>query len=124
MKANNMLNFQLDIQGVQCSGGSACSSGPWAVFKRIPLLPAAADFGSASTTEEVDRFIEILGYRKSIVSWFAPKTIGFVPRPNFPTNGRGVAVLIPLKPWSAVVVQSAHQSFVKRGRHQVVKDSG
>ena len=59
-----MLNFQLDIQGVQCSGGSACSSGAVGGSHVLNGLGSPGgtriSFSRYSTTDEVDRFIEIL----------------------------------------------------------------
>ena len=59
-----MLNFQLDIQGVQCSGGSACSSGAVGGSHVLNGIGSPGgtriSFSRYSTTEEVDRFIEIL----------------------------------------------------------------
>lgn len=59
-----MLNFQLDIQGVQCSGGSACSSGAVGGSHVLNGIGSPGgtriSFSRYSTKEEVDRFIEIL----------------------------------------------------------------
>jgi cysteine desulfurase len=59
-----MLNFQLDIQGVHCSGGSACSSGAVGGSHVLNGIGSPGgtriSFSRYSTTEEVDRFIEIL----------------------------------------------------------------
>ncbi len=59
-----MLNFQLDIQGVHCSGGSACSSGAVGGSHVLRGLGAPGgtriSFSRYSTTEEVDRFVDIL----------------------------------------------------------------
>lgn len=61
---NGMLNFQLDINGVQCSGGSACSSGATGGSHVLNALNSPGgtriSFSRYSSKEEVDSFIETL----------------------------------------------------------------
>lgn len=63
----DMLLFQLDLNGVSCSGGSACSSGATkgshvlAEMDRDMETPAVRfSFGKHNTVEEVDFTIEVL----------------------------------------------------------------
>jgi cysteine desulfurase len=62
-----MLLFQLDLNGISCSGGSACSSGATkgshvlAEMDRNMDAPAVRfSFGKLNTLEEVDYTIEVL----------------------------------------------------------------
>jgi cysteine desulfurase len=63
----DMLLFQLDLNGISCSGGSACSSGATkgshvlAEMDRNMDVPAVRfSFGKLNTLEEVDFTIEVL----------------------------------------------------------------
>jgi cysteine desulfurase len=63
----DMLLFQLDLNGISCSGGSACSSGATkgshvlAEMDRDMDAPAVRfSFGKHNTLEEVDYTIEVL----------------------------------------------------------------
>lgn len=64
--ASGMLLFQLDIQGVCASGGSACSSGSVSGSHVIRALgskgriPVRFSFGKYNTEAEIDRVLEVL----------------------------------------------------------------
>lgn len=64
---NEMLLFNLDIEGISCSGGSACSSGTDVgshVLNELSLNPKRANvrfsFSKYNTVEEIDKTVEIL----------------------------------------------------------------
>jgi cysteine desulfurase len=69
LHSNGMLNFQLDINGVQCSGGSACSSGAVGGSHVLNAISSPGgtriSFSRYSSKEEVDRFIDVLKKVKS-----------------------------------------------------------
>tara|TARA_B100000780_G_C21126523_1_gene457309 strand:+ start:5101 stop:6237 length:1137 start_codon:yes stop_codon:yes gene_type:complete len=66
---NGMLNFQLDINGVHCSGGSACSSGAVGGSHVLNALNSSGgtriSFSRYTTKNEVDLFVQILQKIKS-----------------------------------------------------------
>lgn len=66
-EVNDMLLFNLDIEGISCSGGSACSSGTDIgshVLHALNVSPQRGNirfsFGKFTTAAEIDRTVEVL----------------------------------------------------------------
>lgn len=66
-EVNDMLLFNLDIAGISCSGGSACSSGTDIgshVLQALHVSPQRGNirfsFGKFTTEAEIDRTVEVL----------------------------------------------------------------
>jgi cysteine desulfurase len=64
---NEMLLFNLDINGISASGGSACSSGSDIgshVIAQLPVAPESTSirfsFSRYTTTDQIDRTIGII----------------------------------------------------------------
>jgi cysteine desulfurase len=73
---NDMLLFNLDIDGISCSGGSACSSGTDIgshVLKALNASPQRGNvrfsFGKFNTEAEIDKVVDVVSkmYETAIV---------------------------------------------------------
>jgi cysteine desulfurase len=64
---SEMMIYNLDIEGIACSGGSACSSGSnkgshvlGHLYPERPGANVRFSFSKFTTTEEVDRAVEVV----------------------------------------------------------------
>jgi cysteine desulfurase len=64
---STMLLFNLDIEGISVSGGSACSSGTdigshvlRAIHPENPYIPVRFSFSHLNTSEEIEKVIQII----------------------------------------------------------------